>query len=189
MVGVLLAFWIERIRARRDAKMLYGRLLQTSRFELAYLKPMCESRSNNLRDGKSAGTLDLGGVPATRALLINPLVHEQAPYSLIMALTILCAYFDATESAFRDARPLTIQGGVARQQLSKMLGDELDKATSIIAIAVEQIDLQLKLLRLEKTPDAATQKVSRRLRQVLQGSPSSLTDENLQPNRGGAQVE
>jgi hypothetical protein len=89
MAGVLLAFWIERVRARRDARMLYGRILRTSRSELAYLKPMCEHARDALRAGQSAGTLDSLGVPATRALLVSPLVHDQAPYSLIMALTIL----------------------------------------------------------------------------------------------------
>ena len=100
MVGVLLAFWIERVRARRDARMLYGRILRTSRSELAYLKPMCEYARDALRAGHSAGTSDSLGVPATRALLVSPLEHDQAPYSLIMALTILCGYLGITENAF-----------------------------------------------------------------------------------------
>jgi hypothetical protein len=83
MGGVLLAFWIERFRARRETKMVYGRILRTSHTELAYLKPMCEHRRDALRAGQSAGTVDSFAVPATRALLINPVVHEQAPYSLI----------------------------------------------------------------------------------------------------------
>lgn len=177
MVGVLLAFCIERSRARRDAKMLYGRLLQTSRSELAYLKPMCESRGNGLRDGRSAGTLDLAGVP----VLISPLVQEQAPYSLIMALTALCSHLTGTENAFQEARRLDLQNVGGRELLGKF-ADELDKASSIITIAIEQIDSQLNLLGLKTTPDAATQEVSRRLREVLQGSPPSRTDEKSQLN-------
>jgi membrane associated rhomboid family serine protease len=34
MIGVFLAFWFERVRARREARMLYGRILQTSHSEL-----------------------------------------------------------------------------------------------------------------------------------------------------------
>ena len=183
MAGVLLAFWIERIRARRDARMLYGRILRTSRSELAYLKPMCEHVRNALRTAQSAGTLDSLGVPATRALLVSPLVHDQAPYSLIMALTILCGCLGATENAFREARWLKPQDVVARELLSKTLEDQLDTANKLITIALEQIDSQLKLLGLEKTPDAVTQEVSRRLLEALQSSQPSLTGQNSQPNR------
>jgi hypothetical protein len=175
MGGVLLAFWIERVRARREARMLYGRILRTSRSELAYLKPMCEHGRDALRAGRSEGTSDSLGVPATRAVLISPLVHDQAPYSLIMALTILCGCLDGTENAFREARQLKLQDVVARELLSKTLGDQLDKATAIITIALEQIDSQLKRLGLEKTADAMTQEVSRRLLGVLGRSQGSVT--------------
>jgi hypothetical protein len=185
MGGVLLAFWIERIRARREARMLYGRILRTSRSELAYLKPMCEHRRDTLRASRSAGTLDSFGVPATRAVLISPLVHDQAPYSLIMALTILCGCLDGTENAFREARQLKLQDVVARELLNKTLGDELDKASTIITIALEQIDSQLNLLGLEKTPDAMTQEVSRRLLEVLRSSQGSVTGQNRQANQSG----
>ena len=111
------------------------------------------------------------------------LVHDQAPYSLIMALTSLCAYLGATENVFREARRLKPQDVVARELLSKTFGDELDKATKMITIALEQIDSQLNLLGLQKTADAVTQEVSRRLLEVLQSSQLSLTGQNSQPNR------
>jgi hypothetical protein len=180
MAGVLLAFWIERVRARRDARKRYGQTLRTSRSELAYLKPMCESSRDALRAGKSAGTYEWHGVPATRALLISPIVHDQAPYSMIMALMTLSAYLGATENVLREARGLKPQ---VRELLSKTLGDELDNVSKLITIALEQIDSQLKLLGLEKTPDAVTQEVSRRLLEVLRSSQASLTDQNSQPNR------
>jgi hypothetical protein len=109
---------------------------------------MCEHGRDTLRAGQSVGTLDFLDVPATRALVISPLVHDQAPYSLIMALTILCAYLGGTENAFREARGLQLQDVVARDLLSKTLGDQLDKANSMMTIALEQIDSQLKLLGL-----------------------------------------
>ena len=183
MAGVLLAFWIERVRARRDAWMLYARLLQTSRSELAYLKPMCQHTRDALRAGQSAGTHESLGVPATRALLINPLVHSQAPYSLIMAVTSLCSYLGVTENAFREAPWLKPQDVVARELLGKTLGDALDRANKMIAIALEQIDAQLELVGLEKIPDAVTQEVSRRILEVLQSSPPPLASHYSQPTR------
>ena len=175
MGGVLLAFWIERRRARHEAQMLYGRVLRTSRSELAYLKPMCEHGRDASRAGTSAGTLDYFDAPATRALLVSPLVHDQAPYSLIMAVTILCRCFNATEYAVREARELKPIDLVARELLSKTLGDQLDKVSSMITIALEQIDSQLKRLGLEKTADAQTQEVSRKLLEVLGSSERSVT--------------
>ena len=150
MVGVLLAFWIERVRARRDARHFYGRILQTSRSELAYLKPMCQSGRDALSAGKSAGTQESLGVPATRALVISPLAHDQAPYSLIMALTILCSFLGATEVVFRESRGIKPQDVAARDRLNMMLGEGLDKAIQLITIALEQMDAQLDLLGLKR---------------------------------------
>jgi hypothetical protein len=144
---------------------------------------MCEHGRDALRAGTSAGTLDSFDVPATRALLISPLVHDQAPYSLIMAVTILCRYFDAMENAFRGAWQLKPTDSVTGELVNKALGDQLDKANSIITIAVEQIDSQLKLLGLEKTADAETQEVSRRLLEVLGRSQPSSTGQQRQANR------
>jgi hypothetical protein len=185
MAGVLLAFWVERVRARRDARMLYGRILRTSRSELAYLKPMCETGRDALRAGNRDGRIYSIEAPATKALLMSPLVHDQAPYSLIMALTVLCDYLAKFEDAFGEARRLRLrpQDVDARELMSKTVGDELDRANKLIMIALEQIDSQLKLLGLEKTPDALTQEVSRRLREVLQSAQLSPTGQNSDPNR------
>jgi len=185
MAGVLLAFWIERVRARRDSRMLYGRILRTSRFELDYLKPMCEHGRDALRADQTDGRGYSIEAPATKALLMSPIVHDQAPYSLIMALTILCGYFAAFEDAFGEVRRLRLRREdlAARELLNKTVGDELDKANKLITIALEQIDSQLKRLGLEKTHDALTQEIGRRLHEVLQSSPPSLTGQNSEPNR------
>jgi hypothetical protein len=104
LCGVLLAFWIEYRRTRRDTTNLYGRLLRTSRSELSYIRPMCAMAKDNFRAAKMLIHLGSLSVTATRALLVNPLAHEKAPYSLIMALTILSSVADATEDALRRAR-------------------------------------------------------------------------------------
>ena len=163
MIGILLAFWIERFRSRRETKMLYGRILRTCRSELGYLKPMYENIRDALGAGKPMADVDTVA-PATRALLINPLVHDQAPYSLIMALTVICHFFDTIETAFGQVRKLKPQD---LAPFGKVLAHELDMAISIIIIVLEQIDSQLKLLGLKKAADAATQEISRRLHEIL----------------------
>jgi hypothetical protein len=147
---------------------------------------MCEHGRDKVRVGTSPGYLDYFGAPATRALLISSLVHDQAPHSLIMAVTILCHCFDTTENAAREARQLKPTDSAAREVLGKALGDQLDKANSMITIALEQIDSQLKFLGLEKTADAATQEVSRRLLEVLGRSQRSVTRPEQTSESGGA---
>ena len=100
-----------------------------------------------------------------------------------MAVTILCAHLDATENLFRESRLLKLNSVGARELLNKGLAGEPDKANKMISIALEQIDSQLNLLCLKKTPDAVTQEVSRRLLEVLQSSQPSVTGDNSQPNR------
>jgi hypothetical protein len=86
-------------------------------------------------------------------------------------------------SAFREMRSLKTRDVAARELLSKTLADRLNQSNKIITIAFEQIDSQLKLLGLEKTPDAVTQEASRRLLEVLQSSQPSVTGQSSQPNR------
>ncbi|HET6889824.1 MAG TPA: hypothetical protein VFH31_01875 [Pyrinomonadaceae bacterium] len=181
MFGVWLAFWIERKRVRRNDRMLYGQFLRTSRSELGYLKPICQSSADAMKAGQSSGAFMNLGVPATSALLLSPLVHDQAPYSLIHAVTILCKYLRLTENALTRLS-LKPRKAVDRELLSKTLGDQLDNATKIITITLEQIDLQLKKLGLEKTEeDAVTQEVSRRLVEVLE-THSRVPDRPSRPN-------
>ena len=166
MAGVLLAFWVERLRARRDARILYGRILQTARSELSYLRPMCDHMRDRLKEGGSAGISDFG-IPANRALLISPVVHEHAPYSLIMAITALSGYVGVPENAFQVGQSIKTKDVVQRELLNTMLADTLETASGLIMIALDQIDSELKLLGLQKIPDSATAEVSRRLREVL----------------------
>ena len=64
LVGVWLAFWIERRRSRRDADRLYGHMLVSARSELAYLRPICVSIRDRLKAGGNA-TRESFRVPAT----------------------------------------------------------------------------------------------------------------------------
>ncbi len=102
LVGVWLAFWIERRRSRRDADRLYGHMLVSARSELAYLRPICVSVRDRLKAGGNA-TRESFRVPATMAVLISPMTHERGPYSLVMALTATTTYAESTADGFREA--------------------------------------------------------------------------------------
>jgi hypothetical protein len=51
MFGVLLAFWLDRRRARRESKGLYGRVLHACRFELGYQRSYANHEMQRLKGG------------------------------------------------------------------------------------------------------------------------------------------
>src|SRR5207244_10186111 len=89
------------------------------------------------------------------------------PYSLVMALTALTRHADTIETSIRRVEKLPGD----KTEFNKQLGDSMGKLRRIVTIALERLDVELGRLDLTKTPDADTQEVSRRLRDVLQNSP------------------
>jgi len=168
LFGVLLAFWIERKRARSAATDLYGHMLLSSRSELAYLNPMCETFTKALRTGQTRTAFGHSlNLPATRAVLGSPTVHERAPYSLIMALTTLTSVAHVTENALRAFEE--IPGANADQ--FRRFESPMDKLHQMMTLALERIGVELNILGLEVVQDAETQNVSRRLHEILRNSP------------------
>jgi hypothetical protein len=109
-------------------------------------------------------------VSATRALLVNPLVHEKAPYSLIMSLTILATAVDGSEGALRQARTLPF-GKLSPEMTadqSKTWGDEMEMLERLMTITIERLDLDLGRFGIKVTVDPETQEISRRLQEVVQ---------------------
>jgi uncharacterized membrane protein YccC len=175
LVGVWLAFWIERRRSRRDADRLYGHMLVSARSELAYLRPMCVSIRDRLKAGGNA-TRESFRVPATMAVLISPMTHERGPYSLVMALTATTTYAESTADGFREATRTSEPLLSKRDQpavesafnvLRRSLQSSVDKLQEIIGIAIESMDVEIARLGVKTEPDAATQVVSERLRDIL----------------------
>ena len=168
LCGVLLAFWIERRRVRRNAMNLYGRVLLSCRFELGYLRSFVQSTTAALKAGKAVGNAPLS-TPATTAALISPLMHERAPRSL---LTALVATSDSVQGDQKSLEAVERFRGVPAAQLSeleKAIADKMDKSERIIAIALERLDVELGRLRLEVPADPQGQEVSRRIVEILRG--------------------
>ena len=173
LCGVLLAFWIQHRRTRRDVTNLYGRLLSTSRSELFYLHAKCARGKDDFRAAKSVAevVMPLGSLslPATRALLVNPLVHEKAPYSLIMVLTVLPTFVDEAEDAMRQNLTSIEDLKLSRRmaaEYGKALGDNMEKLERTMAIALERLNLELRRLGIRVTADTGTQEVTRQLLEV-----------------------
>jgi hypothetical protein len=177
LFGVLLAFGIDRRKAQRDADRLYGHMLLSARSELNYLQPMCASLRDQIKAGETVYREPFN-IPATAAVLVSPLTHERAPYSLVMALTAVKSYAataaDSLGESLRKTEPFLARReqpevAAALHGLTQALAGTMDRLHDLIAIAEEGITTELERLGLSgRQPDPATAVVSRRLLAVLQ---------------------
>ena len=187
LVGVWLAFWIERRRSRRDAERVYGHMLRSARSELGYLHPMCVHIRDRIKTGGSI-TRESFNVPATTAVLISPMTHERAPYSLVMALTTASLAAEATADGLREAvrisEPLLSkqdQPTVAAKfkEVRHALQTSVDRLQGVVGVALELLDAEITRLGVKARPDPATEVVSTRLRAILR--PTRSDDEPTAP--------
>jgi uncharacterized membrane protein YccC len=175
LIGVWLAFWVERRRSRRDADRLYGHMLVSARTELSYLRSMCVAVRDRLKAGGNA-TREAFSVAATKAVLISPMTHERAPYSLVMALTAVTAYAESTADSFREAvrvaEPLLSkedEPAVAAAFIAsrRSLETSADKLQGIIGIAIESMTTEITRLGIKVPPDPATNTIRGRIVEIL----------------------
>jgi hypothetical protein len=171
LAGVLLAFWIERRIARRNAARLYGHVLLSIRSEISFLRPMCLVLRDKLRAGDTAMRLSFV-LPATRAAVLNPLVHERAPYSLLVVLTGLVSYTNDTDEAFRDGiklieeRLFVTDGPVDR--IAQTMERQANVVHEMLGYAFERVQAELTRLKLAALrPDAEAVAVIQGMQDIL----------------------
>jgi hypothetical protein len=172
LAGVLLAFWIERRIARRSAARLYGHVLLSVRSELSFLRPMCLILRDKLRTGDTAMRLSVI-LPATRAAVVNPLVHERAPYSLLVILTGLVTYTNLADESLRDGMKLieerlfvTPPGPVDR--IAQRMERDADLVQEMLGYVLEQIQAELTRLKLAALrPDTEAVAVIQGMQDIL----------------------
>ena len=168
LCGVLLAFWIERRRVRRNAINLYGRVLLSCRFELGYLRSFVQSTTAALKAGKAVGNIPLS-TPATKAALISPLMHARAPRSLLTALVATSDSVQGDQKSLEAAERFRGAPAAQRAELEQAIADKMDKSERLIAMALERLDVELGRLHLEVPADPEGREVSRRIVEILRG--------------------
>jgi hypothetical protein len=172
LFGVLLAFWLDRGHGRRANKRLSGRVLQSCRFELGYLRSYVQSKLKGL----TAVKFPLGGLsaslPATRRALVNPLVFEHAPPPLITVLNAVLEYtkinaeaLDAF-AAFASVKPVVARSDAA-QPSRTAFAESLTRLERLIEVAVESLEEELRHLGLVAQPDAADHAMGQRINKIL----------------------
>jgi hypothetical protein len=175
LFGVLLAFWIERIIARRSDRNYYGNVLLGIRSELRFLRPSCVHVRDKIRAGDAAIRQSFV-VPAVKTAVLNPAVHEQCPSSLVIVLTVLSTYADDTDESFREGmeRQESINlkhpgADEAVRALHNALAHRVDQLQDMLGLALERVDAELQRLKVSVQPDSAVvEEVKRRLHEILQ---------------------
>jgi uncharacterized membrane protein YccC len=173
LVGVWLAFWLDRRRARRESKRLYGRVLHSCRFELGYLRSSAQHNLKALEAGNPPADLISVGLPATRGALVNPLVFEHVPRPLITVLNAVSDYTQANAKAlegFASVQPRLARSDAIQQagaRLRKTLAESITRLENLIGVAVESLDEEIRYLGLAAKPDPADVAMGQRLKKIL----------------------
>jgi hypothetical protein len=181
LIGVLLAFRLDRRRGRNENQRLYGRILNSCRFELNYFRSSLVSARQWVESGK--GTGDLWGLPASRGAVINPLVHEHAPRPLITVLNAVVVYaevnvrgiekFASIQPMVARANPST-EGGKqildAFPNAQRSLTNSLTVEHGMVELAVETLDKEIQRLGLAVEADPADHAMGEKIVQIIKES-------------------
>jgi hypothetical protein len=102
LVGVLVAFRLDRMWERRQSKQLYCQQLNACRYDLGSLSAICSKIRDQVAVG-STNILELEA-PALRAVLNSPNLQEHCPHGLEVVFTAVSALIAATANVMSQYR-------------------------------------------------------------------------------------
>lgn len=146
MVGVLLAFRLDRAWERRQSRQLYCQQLNACRYDLGNLGAIC----SRIQDQVAVGSTNILEVeaPALRAILASPNLQEHCPHGLVVVLTAVSTLISATENIMTHYRLAAATGGALTE---KGVADTRDRMVQLLRgleYAQRVIDLELQRSRL-----------------------------------------
>jgi len=160
LVGVLLAFQLDRWWERRMSKKTYAEQLNSCKYDLGLLISTCTTISGQVSSGV-APVLEIDA-PALRALLVSPLLQKYGPHGLIMALTTLSSVgitpvsniveqhrqLSVTGSALTTAQQLDIIPRVEKlKKLAKYVQELIEKELGRLGVAITETEEDKKALK------------------------------------------
>jgi hypothetical protein len=119
LVGVLIAFRLERRREGRRALEQYARHLSAVRYESAQLHAVCQQALAGIPKG-AITSYDVDA-PALRGLVSGPELQEHAPHGLAMVLISLLAVVGAARNSLGHYRNLVTSAGYSTTLLTTQL--------------------------------------------------------------------
>lgn len=145
MVGVLLAFRLDRAWERRQSRQLYCQQLNACRYDLASLHSLCRRIENQVAVG-STNILEVEA-PALRAVLASPNLQEHCPHGLVVVLTAVSALIAATANVMTQYRLAAATGGGITEGGAADTRDRMAQLVRGLEYAQRLIDEKLKRFR------------------------------------------
>jgi len=146
LVGVLLAFRLDRAWERRQSRQLYCQQLTACRYDLASLRAICSKIQVQIAVG-STNILEVEA-PALRALLASPNLQEHCPHGLVVVLTAVSAFIAATRNIMAHYRLASATGGAVTEKGVTDTRDRMVQLLRGLEYAQRVIDLELQRFRL-----------------------------------------
>lgn len=145
MVGVLLAFRLNRSWESRQSGHLYCQQLNACRYDLASLHSILSKIQDQVAVG-STNILEIEA-PALRALLASPTLQEHCPHGLAVVLTAVSALITATGNVMTQYRLAAAAGGSITEQGVANTRDRIAQLLRGLEYTQRQIDQELKRFR------------------------------------------
>lgn len=127
LIGVLLAFRLNRAWERHQSRKLYCQQLNVCRYDLGNLHAVCR----RIKDQVAVGGTNILEVeaPALRAILASPNLQEHCPHGLVTVLTAVSGFISATGNIMTHYRLAAATGGALTD---KGVGDTRDRMTRLL---------------------------------------------------------
>lgn len=145
LVGVLLAFRLDRMWERRQSRQRYCQQLNACRYDLASLHAVCLRIQNQVAVG-STNILEVEA-PALRAVLASPNLQEHCPHGLVVVFTAVSALIAATANVMTQYRLATAAGGAITGQGVSDTRDRMAQLLRGLEYAQRLIDQELQRFR------------------------------------------
>jgi hypothetical protein len=145
LVGVLLAFRLDRAWERHRSRQLYCQQLNSCRYDLSSLRAICSKIQGQVAVG-STNILEVEA-PALRSLLASPNLQEHCPHGLVVVLTAVSAFIAATGNIMAHYRLASATGGALTEQGVADTRDRMGQLVRGIEYVQHLIDEELKRFR------------------------------------------
>ena len=180
LIGVVVGFRLERRSARDERERQYGRVLQSCKVELTFLRSFVQTDLTKLKAKSPLGFPLSASIAATRGALVNPLYFDHAPTPLTTVLTSVSEYSKINEQALAGwdkyqwaLTKLTATAPPPQdpEPLRTNLVTSLTRFQHLIGVALETLDKELQRLGLAGQHDPADDAMRQRIHMILNEPP------------------
>jgi hypothetical protein len=145
LLGVFVAFRLDRIWERRQSRQLYCQQLNACRYDLGNLHAVCR----RIKDQVAVASTNILEVeaPALRAILASPILQEHCPHGLVVVLTAVSALIAATSNVMSQYRLAAAAGGAMTERGVTDTRDRMAQLLRGLEYAQHLIDQELQRFR------------------------------------------